>query len=33
MPISLAALAMAYKQVFGLGELRQPNAPPPPPTF
>lgn len=32
MPISFAAIAMAYEQVFGLGELR-PNVPPPPPTF
>jgi uncharacterized membrane protein len=32
MPISFAAIATAYEQVFGLGEL-QPNLPPPPPTF
>ncbi len=32
MPVSLAAIAMAYEQVFGLGEF-QPNLPPPPPTF
>lgn len=32
MPISFAAIAMAYEQVFGLGEVR-PNVPPPPPTF
>lgn len=32
MPISFAAIAMAYEQVFGLGEV-QPNLPPPPPTF
>jgi hypothetical protein len=31
-PISLAAIAMAYEQVFGLGEV-QPNLPPPPPSF
>jgi uncharacterized membrane protein len=31
-PIGFAALAMAYEQVFGLGELR-PNVPPPPPSF
>jgi phage shock protein PspC (stress-responsive transcriptional regulator) len=32
MPISFAAIAAAYEQVFGLGEV-QPNLPPPPPTF
>jgi hypothetical protein len=32
MPLSFAAIATAYEQVFGLGEL-QPNVPPPPPTF
>jgi len=32
MPLSFAAIATAYEQVFGLGEL-QPNLPPPPPTF
>lgn len=32
MPISFAAIAMAYEQVFGLGDV-QPNLPPPPPTF
>ncbi|HEV7472630.1 MAG TPA: hypothetical protein VGN90_01200 [Pyrinomonadaceae bacterium] len=32
MPISFAAIAIAYEQVFGLGELA-PNLPPPPPTF
>lgn len=32
MPISFAAIAMAYEQVFGLGNA-QPNVPPPPPTF
>lgn len=32
MPISFAAIAMAYEQVFGLSDL-QPNVPPPPPTF
>jgi len=32
MPVSLAAIAVAYEQVFGLGEF-QPNVPPPPPTF
>lgn len=32
MPLSFAAIAMAYEQVFGLGEF-QPNVPPPPPTF
>jgi uncharacterized membrane protein len=32
MPISFAAIATAYEQVFGLGDV-QPNLPPPPPTF
>lgn len=32
MPVSFAAIAVAYEQVFGLGEF-QPNVPPPPPTF
>jgi hypothetical protein len=32
MPISFAAIAVAYEQVFGLGEV-QPNLPPPPPSF
>jgi hypothetical protein len=32
MPISYAAIAMAYEQVFGLREV-QPNVPPPPPSF
>lgn len=32
MPISFAAIATAYEQVFGLGEF-QPNLPPPPPVF
>ena len=32
MPIGFAAIAAAYEQVFGLGEV-QPNLPPPPPTF
>lgn len=32
LPINFAAIAMAYEQVFGLGEV-QPNLPPPPPTF
>jgi hypothetical protein len=32
MPVSFAAIAMAYEQVFGLGEV-QPNVPPPPPSF
>ena len=31
-PISLAAIAAAYEQVFGLSDL-QPNLPPPPPSF
>ena len=32
LPISFAAIAMAYEQVFGLGDA-QPNLPPPPPSF
>jgi uncharacterized membrane protein len=32
MPISFAAIASAYEQVFGLGQV-QPNVPPPPPVF
>jgi hypothetical protein len=32
MPISFAAIATAYEQVFGLGEVK-PNLPPPPPSF
>jgi len=32
MPISFAAVAAAYEQVFGLSEV-QTNLPPPPPTF
>jgi hypothetical protein len=32
LPIGLAAIASAYEQVFGLGEV-QPNLPPPPPSF
>lgn len=32
LPISFAALAMAYERVFGLGQV-QSNLPPPPPTF
>jgi hypothetical protein len=32
MPLGFAAIATAYEQVFGLGDV-QPNLPPPPPTF
>jgi len=32
MPVSFAAIAVAYEQVFGLGEVHS-NLPPPPPTF
>jgi uncharacterized membrane protein len=32
MPLSFAAIACAYEQVFGLGEA-QPHVPPPPPSF
>ena len=31
-PITFAAIAVAYEQVFGLGEVQAPNLPPPPPT-
>jgi hypothetical protein len=33
LPVSFAAIAVAYEQVFGLGEGQGPNLPPPPPTF
>ena len=33
LPISFAAIATAYEQVFGLAGEFQPNLPPPPPTF
>lgn len=32
LPISFAAMAVAYQQVFGLGDI-QPSGPPPPPIF
>jgi hypothetical protein len=32
-PITFAAIAVAYEQVFGLGEVQAPNLPPPPPIF
>jgi hypothetical protein len=32
MPVTFAAIAMAYEQVFGLGRV-EPNLPPPPPSF
>jgi uncharacterized membrane protein len=32
-PITLGASAIAYEQVFGLSPEREPNLPPPPPTF
>ena len=32
LPIGFAAIAIAYEQVFGLGEVK-PNLPPPPPSF
>lgn len=32
-PISFAAIAMAYEQVFGLSQGVTPNLPPPPPSF
>ena len=33
LPITFAAIAIAYEQVFGLGEVQAPNLPPPPPVF
>jgi hypothetical protein len=33
LPITFAAIAVAYEQVFGLGEVHGPILPPPPPTF
>jgi hypothetical protein len=33
LPVGFAAIAVAYEQVFGLGEGQGPNLPPPPPTF
>lgn len=30
LPLSFAAMAVAYQQVFGLGEVQQPGPPPPP---
>ena len=33
MPISFAAIAVAYEQVFGLGEVQPQPVPPPPPSF
>ena len=33
LPVTFAAIAVAYEQVFGLGECQGPNLPPPPPTF
>lgn len=33
LPVGFAAIAVAYEQVFGLGEGIGPNVPPPPPTF
>jgi hypothetical protein len=34
LPISYAAIALAYEQVFGLGNITESsNLPPPPPTF
>ncbi len=32
-PVTFAAIAIAYEQVFGLGEVPAPNLPPPPPSF
>ena len=32
-PVTFAAIAVAYEQVFGLGEVQGPNLPPPPPSF
>lgn len=33
LPITFAAISVAYEQVFGLGEGQGPNLPPPPPSF
>lgn len=33
MPVTYAAIAVAYEQVFGLGQVQSPNLPPPPPSF
>ena len=33
LPITFAAISVAYEQVFGLGEVQGPILPPPPPTF
>jgi hypothetical protein len=33
LPVSFAAIAVAYEQVFGLGEIQGPILPPPPPSF
>jgi hypothetical protein len=33
LPVTFAALAIAYEQVFGLGQVQSPRLPPPPPSF
>jgi uncharacterized membrane protein len=33
LPVGFAAIAVAYEQVFGLGEVQGPILPPPPPSF
>ncbi|MGH9971781.1 MAG: hypothetical protein ACREBG_28850 [Pyrinomonadaceae bacterium] len=33
LPVTFAAIAAAYEQVFGLGQNQSPNLPPPPPSF
>jgi uncharacterized membrane protein len=33
LPVTFAAIAVAYERVFGLGEVQGPILPPPPPTF
>ena len=33
LPVTFAAIATAYEQVFGLGEVQSPILPPPPPSF
>ena len=33
LPITFAAVSVAYEQVFGLGEVQSPILPPPPPSF
>ncbi len=32
-PVTFSAMAMAYEQVFGIGNVQSAPMPPPPPTF